>query len=74
MMSSGGSRSSSSQNPQKNASSIINNEQLKVSKVELTSGNQTGEVYIQLSEGSAFLLTDRREAIKFVEKKATVSK
>ena len=74
MMSSGGSRSSSSQNPKKNASSIINNEQLKVSKVELTSGNQTGEVYVQLSKGSAFLLTDRREAIKFVEKKATVLK
>jgi hypothetical protein len=44
---------------------------LRVSKSELTSGNQTGEVYVQLSKGAAFLLTERKDAIKFVEKEAT---
>ncbi len=41
---------------------------LQVSKAELTSGNQQGEVYVQLSTGAAFLLTDRKDAINFVEK------
>ncbi len=47
-----------------------NNKLLQVSKLELTSGDQSGEVYLQLSKGAAFLLTDRKDAIKFAEEEA----
>jgi hypothetical protein len=44
-------------------------QELQVAKGELTSGNTTGEVYVQSSKGAAFLLADREKTIEEVEKK-----
>ena len=44
-------------------------QELQVAKGELTSGNTTGEVYVQSSKGSAFLLAVREKTIEEVDKK-----
>jgi len=44
-------------------------QELQVAKGELTSGNTTGEVYVQSSKGSAFLLAVRENTIEEVDKK-----
>jgi hypothetical protein len=43
-------------------------QELQVAKSELTSGNTSGEIYIQTSKGSAFLMTERAKAIQEVDK------
>lgn len=44
-------------------------EELAVAKVELTSGDTTGLVYVRSSPGSAFLVESRSEALRIVERK-----
>jgi len=41
---------------------------LRVAKSELISGDTSGRCYVQQSAGAAFFLTDRRDAIKNIEK------
>mmetsp|Transcript_9328 Transcript_9328/g.10876 ORF Transcript_9328/g.10876 Transcript_9328/m.10876 type:complete len:88 (+) Transcript_9328:116-379(+) len=41
---------------------------LQVAKSELISGDTSGRCYVQQSAGAAFFLTDRRDAIKNIEK------
>ena len=43
-------------------------QELQVAKAELTSGNTTGEIYMQTSKNSAFLLVRRSKAIQEVDK------
>ena len=43
-------------------------EELRVAQSELMSGNTSGEVYSQASKGAAFLIIERKDAIKKIEK------
>mmetsp|Transcript_20475 Transcript_20475/g.31069 ORF Transcript_20475/g.31069 Transcript_20475/m.31069 type:complete len:84 (+) Transcript_20475:51-302(+) len=45
-------------------------QELKVLKSELTCGNIAGEVYTQMSQGSAFLITERHIVLDAIVEKA----